>query len=214
VNEDDRRAILRRRTFFVTSALAALGSCGRPATPAADPEPENVVTVPVAEDDAGEVAESPPPADRDAAADGDMPPMDVPDGVGEIAKRNYENLYRVMKESHRLLGEIEAALPKCNVLDKACEPRFAALANKIQEMDELMSSLRACGGSSAEAKAYREREVAHFRHLAERKGKALAEIDRALAPGGSSAKDRWLALVQAAEAANPRPCLKYACPDW
>jgi hypothetical protein len=214
MNEDDRKAILRRRTFFVTSALAALGSCARTTPPATEPNPENVVNVPVAEEDAGEVAESPPPAERDAASHGDLPPLDVPDGVGEVAKRNYEVLYRVMKESHRLLGEIEAELPKCNILDSACEPRFARLATKFQEMDDQMSSMRACGGSSPEAKAYREREALHFRFLSERKSATLAEIDRLLAPGGGPASDRWKAQLEAAEAANPRPCLKYACPDW
>lgn len=215
MSDDDKKAILRRRTFFVTSALAALGSCTKTPPPTEpEPKPEQVVVVPEAESDAGETPQAPPEAERDASSTGEMPPTDVPAGVGEIARRNYETLYRVMRAAHEHLKAIEAQTPSCDVLDKACEPRFAALATKFVAIDEELSGMRACGGSSAEAKAYREREAAHLQYLGDRKKRALDEIDRALAPGGTPAKERFKQLMQQAEAANPRPCLRYACPDW
>lgn len=214
MSDDDKKAILRRRTFLVTSALAALG-CTKAPQPTTEPEkPEQVVVVPEAQEDAGATTEAPPAPERDAAVLGDMPPTDVPAGVGEIAKRNYETLYRVMKASHEHLNAIEKMLPSCNILDASCEPKFAALATKFVAIEEELFSMRACNGTSAEAKAYREREAAHMKYLAERKQRAQDDIDKVLAPGGTAAKERWQKLMQQAEAANPRPCLRYACPDW
>lgn len=217
MSDDDRKAILRRRTFFVTSALAAIGSCARTAPPATEPEtqPEQVVVVPSAEPDAGEVTtEAPPAPERDASNLGDMPPTDLPAKMGEIAKRNYETLYRVMKASHAHLTDIETTLPSCNILDKACDAKFAAIATKFVAIDEELFGMRACGGTSAEAKAYREREAAHVKYLADRRKRAEDEIARILTPGGTQATDRWAALKKQAQAANPQPCLRYACPDW
>lgn len=214
MSDDDKKAILRRRTFLVTSALAALGCTKTPPATTEPEKPEQVVVVPEAETDAGSTAEAPPPPDRQPSNLGDMPPTDVPPGVGEIAKRNYETLYRVMKASHEHLTAIETTIPSCNVLDAACEPKFAALATRFVAIEEEMFSMRACGGTSAEAKAYREREAAHQKYLAERKQRALDDIAKALAPGGTKATERWKALQASAEAANPRPCLRYACPDW
>jgi hypothetical protein len=213
MSDDDRKAILRRRTFFVTSALAAIGSCARTAPPAT--QPEQLVVVPSAEPDAGEVtAEAPPAPERDASNLDDMPPTDMPSNPGEIAKRNYETLYRVMKASHAHLTDIEMTLPSCNILDQACDAKFAAIAAKLVEIDEELFGMRACGGTSAEAKAYREREAAHRKYLTDRRKRVEDEIERLAAKGGNGATERWVLLKKQAQAANPQPCLRYACPDW
>ncbi len=213
MGNDDRETILRRRTFFVTSALAALSSCARTAPPPDQPS-TSVVSIPQSDDDAGAVAVEPPAPDRDAQAATNSPPFDIPNGVSDTARQNYDVLYSAMRDVYRLLDEAEADLPSCNILDAACEPRFARVADKLQEMGERLSRLRICGGSSAEAQTFGERQTAHFSHYQERRSALEAEIQHRTAEGGKAADERWAKAQEAARSAHPTPCLKYGCPDW
>lgn len=137
---NDRATILRRRAFFVTSAVAALGSCARTTTPPAPAAP-SVVSVPAADPDAGEPeTDAALPSPADAATHSDAPPLDVPAGVSETARQKYERLASVMTRAYRILDEIDAELPNCSILDASCEPRFRKIADKLHELDGAFSA--------------------------------------------------------------------------
>jgi hypothetical protein len=208
---EDRAAILRRRAFFVSSALAALGSCG-PTTPAVEPPPTEV-SVPRAAEDAGESDATLPPSDRDASRS-DVPPLDVPAGVSDTARENYERLASVMTRAYAILDQIQADLPSCSILDAGCRPRYRRVADKLHELDGLFQRLFVCEGSSEEAKAYAARERAHEAYYRARRTKIETELESRLEKGGAPARARWQEQREQAYQAAPHPCLKFGCPDW
>jgi hypothetical protein len=135
VSDDDRSTILRRRAFFVTSAVAAFGACAR--TPPAEPaSPAPVVSVPLAVEDAGEPPEDAATPVRDASPSTEgPPPLVIPDGVSDTARGNYERLVRTMTRAYGVLDEIDAAIPSCPILSPKCVPRWRDVAEKLHELD-------------------------------------------------------------------------------
>jgi hypothetical protein len=209
---DDRAAILRRRAFFVSSAVAVLGSCARTAPPAEPTSPPEI-NVPEGDPDAGATDAALPSSDRDAPrADG--PPLDVPAGVSETAREKYERLASVMTRAYGILDQIEADLPSCSILDPSCEPRFRRVADQLNELDGLFQRFFVCGGASEEAKAYGEREKAHQEHYRKRRAGIEGQIESELSKDGERGRARWDALRREAYQAAPFPCLKFACPEW
>jgi hypothetical protein len=211
--ERDKKTILRRRAFLVTSALAALGGCGKAATTGGDTEPKSVVTVPGSEGDAGGAHDVPAPSSRhDAATVEGMPAMEVPEGVSAYGKSQYERLYGSMNRTHGLLAEIENELPSCSILEADCERRFSRFAANLNGIEEELEGISPCGGESPEAREFAAHVTAHLTFLHKRRDRVEEAIAQRLRPGGEPARQRWQELVRAA--ARPRPCLEYACPKW
>lgn len=209
--DDDRKTILRRRAFFVTSALAALGGCAR-GSPAN--QPDNTVQVPESTDDPVESdASTGPPRQPNPTGRAGMPPTDIPGGVTPRTHAYYENLYDVVESFHAHVDTIEASMSRCKGFDEACEkqelPRIAKALNGI---DDVLERLHACGAKSDEAKAYMERESAHLRFVGQRRETMEQKLGELLAPGGKAAEAKLKSLREAG--AVPRPCLEYACPEW
>jgi hypothetical protein len=214
MSDDDRCTILRRRAFFVTSAVAAFGACAR--TPPAEPtSPAPVVSVPLAVEDAGEPPEDTAPPARDASPSAEgAPPLLVPAGVSDTARGNYERLVRTMTRAYGVLDEIDAAMPGCPVLSPKCVPRWRDVAEKLHELDGMFQRLFVCHGSSPEAKTYADIEQAHQQHYGKRRARIQEQLDALLERGGDPARARWEELKRDAFQAAPHPCLKFACPDW
>lgn len=211
MKDDDRKTILRRRAFFVTSALAALGGCaqGSPAN-----QPDNAVHVPDALQDPVESdAAAEPPRQPNPNTRAGMPATDIPDGVTPRTRAYYETLYEAMAKLHVHVDTIESSLARCTGLDKECErnelPQIASAMNGI---DDALEHIQSCGGKSPEAKAYLVREAEHLQFFAQRRGSAEEKLKQLLAPGGPDAELRLKKLREAG--AVPRPCLEYACPEW
>lgn len=208
---DDRRAIFHRRALFLGSALAALGSCQKTTTPtetAAGP----VVAVPEGkQEDAGAVPETDadvPPREGGGLPRGEMPSLEMPQGISELARGRYEHLYSTMKHSHELLDQIESEVPRCSI--ERCEGEWQPIAKKLFALDDGFR-FYGCPGSSAEAKAYGERQKEHFEFFDRRKKEVLAWLTTTLGDAGFAKLDE---LVQKEHMANPRPCLSIACLDW
>lgn len=209
--EQSRRAILERRALLLSSALAGLGGCARNTPPES---PEAVVTVPVQKEPAGGVpvegADGGTSKRRPVARDGDMPPLDVPDGVTAEAKERFEQLAKVMTDAHDSIDEIEQAIPSCDIA--GCESEWKALARKVFELDGLFRFFYVCPGSSESAKLYMARHEAHYKYYEERRAGMNAKLQAQLPNEGQ--KLRWEALIDEVRMANPVPCLSFACMDW
>lgn len=220
VGDDDRSAILRRRAFFVTSAMAALGACATQRTAdSKEPSPPPAtatVSVPRAPPDAGEPEVDAALPERDAAlATGDVqPPLVIPAGVSDTARAKYERLVSTMTRAYALLDDIERWMPSCNILMPKCEPAFRRVAGQLHELDGMFQRMFVCHGSSEEAKTYGELERAHEQHYQKRRRVVLERIEASLAPHGDPARARWEKARQDAFSAAPHPCLKFGCPDW
>ena len=206
---DDRAVILRRRALLLGSALAAFSGCQKTSPP---PETAGgpVVAIPESQpDDAG--AAEPALPTRDAGSrprsHGNMPSLEIPTGIGDRARSNYESLVARMKRVHDVLDEIERIAPKCNI--GACEDQWAPVAKKLFELEDAFQFSYTCPGSSADAKAFEERRREHMEFYEARR-KAVEAWLTGLA--GDWAKLQ--AEVDKERLANPRPCLSYACMDW
>jgi hypothetical protein len=212
LKDDDRRTILRRRAFFVTSALAALG-CARPATHA--DQSGNTLQVPsTPSEPAGSDSSQPPDRTPAPNARAGMPPTDVPDGVKPFTRSSYEHLYDVMAAFHGHIDSIEASIARCtNGFDKSCQTNeLPQIAKTLNAIDDTLERIHSCGGSSPEAKAYVLREAEHLRFAQDRRTRMEESLKQLLATGGAAAENSLKTLRDAA--AVPRPCLEYACPDW
>ncbi len=214
---DDRSAILRRRAFFVSSAMAALGACTR--TPPAEPEAPTprVVSVPSVPQDAAVSSEDAPAPEStaDAAPDSDVaPPLIMPAAVSDTARAKYEQLISTMTRAYRVLDEIEADMPSCGISSAKCAPSYRRIATKLHELDGMFQRMFVCGGSSPEAKSYEDLARAHQRHYEKRRSNIQQRIDALLAADGESGKTLWQDFRRDAFQAAPHPCLKFGCPDW
>ena len=211
--DEDRARILLRRAAFVSGTLAALGGCApaRPAEPAPGSSP---VTIP--EQTATEATTPPPPSKNPAEpVRGDTPSYDMPEGIGEQARENFQRLFDNMKRIHPILDAMEALVPeRCSVLDSKCEDRWRQLAAKQNELKEIQTFMHTCPGKSEDAKLYAEREKEHLAHAGERQSKLAERIERALGGDGDRGRERWEKLQEEAYAAAPHPCLSFACRDW
>lgn len=211
MSDDDRNTILRRRAFFVTSALAVLGGCARGGTAN---QPDNTVQVPVAQDESARAdAGAEPSRQPNPDARAGMPATDVPDGITPRTRANYENLYDVVSKFHAYVDSIEAGIGRCQGLDERCDKtELPQIATALNGIDDTLERLHACGAKTDEAKAYMERENAHVRFIGQRRSAMEEKLKQLLAPGGAAAEARLKSLREAG--AVPRPCLEYACPEW
>jgi len=206
----DRRTILERRALFLGSALATLGGCGRQ-SPAAEPQPPHVLSIPATNDEAHAAVDAPDAASppRSPVSDGDMPPLDIPSGVSERARENYEALANRMTNAYGILTKMERSIPNCSIT--SCEDKWRALAEKHISLDAGFRFAYTCPGNSADAKAYREREKAQMDYYAARRLRVEEAIYSALDAGGNTRYEQIRAEIQSA---NPAPCLSFACSDW
>lgn len=208
---DDRAAVLRRRALFLGSALTALASCEKGGVP---PETSKgpVVAVPegVPEDAGPEPdAGSLPVTDGGRKPKAGMPSLEIPDGLSERAKSNYEHLVARMKTVHAILDDVEAGAPKCGIA--GCEDRWQPIAKKWFDLDDAFRFSYVCPGSSEQAKAFGVRRQEHMDFYQARRKEVQDWLQQKLGDAGWT---RFEELVQKEQLANPRPCLSFACMDW
>jgi len=208
---DDRAAVLRRRALFLGSTLAALGSCQKGGAP---PETGKgpIVAVPAGEPEDASAPEpdaAMPGRDASRPARGNMPSLEIPSGVSEIARSNYESLVSRMTRVHGILDEIEDVAPKCGM--QACEDKWAEVAKKLYQLEDAFGFGWGCSGSSAQAKAFDARLKEHMDFYQERRKNVDAWLLGLLGEQGFA---RLQELVEKERYANPRPCLSIACMDW
>jgi hypothetical protein len=203
----DRLTILRRRAFFVGSALAAMG-CPR------DPSPQPGVqpTVGVEPASSAELATSGVTTHGTSEPGEKMPPLDVPSDVNATAKANFESLAQEIPAIHKELDAANAALDGiCSIGDRDCDPRWQEVAKHFGQLDVYLDNLAPrCPGTSADAKRFEERLAQHKAFIAKRKSAIEARIAALVADG--AAKQKWQDHL--AGAVVPRPCLDYSCSDW
>lgn len=135
------------------------------------------------------------------------PAYDVPEGIGEEAKKRYDRLHKFMKESHERLDPALAALPDCKL--RACEARYREAATVLSELRKDQRLFYICPGKSDEAKTFQPHYTAHRNHLQER----LDQLDAGLRKA-SGDETAYQALVEEIAASKPIPCLSFACPEW
>lgn len=213
--DSDRLQILRRRAFFVSSALTALG-CNTPGRPA---EAQPLSTPPITEPDAGgvDVPEVGPAPSASSSADPrpeDDPDLATPAGVSEAASEHYASLRASVLSIRSQIDALGDSLPDaCKITDQACDLQWRKLAEELLGIDRSIRRLPPrCGGSSADAKAYFEHRDRVTEHLRERLA-ALSKRISALV-GTAQEKQRWETHQRDAVEARPEPCLKFACTDW
>jgi hypothetical protein len=214
MNDDaDRAQILRRRALFMSSALAALG-CSGPAGSAKGAPVPPVVSVPPPGAGADAGTEAPPKASPRSPPDGEMPPLDVPEGMGDDPRQQFDRLYGQVRDAHALLERLEKALPgDCTVTNAACDTRWRSIADGLLEYEEMFRFMQPiCKGSSAAAKLWEERARAHLEYLSKRRGRLDARIVELVQ--SEPARTRWDQHQQDAQLARPQICLSFACTDW
>lgn len=206
---DDRAAILKRRALFLGSALATLGSCQKSGVPA-ETAPGPVIAVPAGEpEDAGASEGEPSARDAGPRSRGDMPSLEIPSGVSEAARSNYESLITRMRRVHALLDDIERMAPKCGM--NACEDQWLPVAKKLFDLDDSFGFSYVCPGSSDDAKAFFVRRQEHLDFYEARRKDVTVWLTGQLGEPGWA---RLQELVELERLANPRPCLSYGCSDW
>lgn len=214
-HDDDRAAILKRRAFFVSSALTAtlggssLGCQQEKAAPG--PEPRSVLVPETVETSAPTAAPpSPDPAPTPPKEDG--PPLDIPDDVSDAARPHYEGLARDVPKIHAELdAAAERLATRCPIDDAACDAHWESIARHLAKAKDALSHLGPrCPGSSKDAKRLEERLAMHASALRAR----IARLEERAASqlADEAAKQRWQTHQRAA--AIPRPCLKFACDEW
>lgn len=206
---DDRAVILKRRALLLGSTLAALGSCQK-----ASPPPETasgpVIAVPESEaEDAGTAEPALASRDGGPRPRGNMPSLEVPAGVSDAARSQFEALAQRMNRVHGVLDEIERVAPKCNIT--ACEDQWLVVAKKLFELEDAFQFSYVCPGSSPNAKTYEERQREHMEFYQARRKDVESWLTGTLGEPGWA---RLQELVEKERFANPRPCLSYACSDW
>ncbi len=208
MDEIDRRLILRRRALFVGSALAALG-CGKGGAPPEHASDKPVVVVPAEPEgtDEEEETEIATDAGTERRVRKDAPSLQIPDGVSQTARQNYEHLAKTFGEAYDVLDDIETTLASCSIDDASCESRWRELAERQYEMEEAFRFFHICPGSSDEAKAFRERELAHRAYLDERRAEVWK--DRS-----ASSKTKFDEMVSTIRMSKPSVCLSFGCMDW
>jgi hypothetical protein len=202
---------MRRRAAFLTSALAAVGCT--PAAQQDSAQPQATPTTPVvtipqatpAPTTTGPEVEPEPPAPKPSS--GKRPPYDVPNGVSEIAKKNYERLHTTTKKLHSVLDEMDNRAPRCAIANASCEQEFRDEAERWHEIQRTLRMFYFCPGKSAEAVAFGKHRQAHDAHLRER----IAAVDERIGRLAGDPK-RWEQIKT--EQAKPVPCLSFACKDW
>jgi hypothetical protein len=207
----DRERILARRAAFVGSALALLG-CS-PAREAESPpraEPGAVVAVP---EPADEGASEALPAKRPKPAAG-RPPLDVPEGVSEVARKRFESQAKQMQGVYDLIDAI-AVPERCDVTSPSCESDWRKLADDLLELGERARFIRSpCKGSSESAKLFEQRSEQHAAQVEALRQQITEEIEQAIAAGGELAKQRWQKIEADARRSRPVVCLSFGCTDW
>ncbi|MCE7892289.1 MAG: hypothetical protein DYH12_21735 [Sorangiineae bacterium PRO1] len=208
---DDRAAVLRRRALFLGSTLAALGSCQKGGVPAETAQGP-VVAVPEGEaEDAGVDPDAATLPTREAGPRprGNLPSLEIPAGISETARSNYENLVARMTRAHGVLDEIESMAPKCSMT--ACEDKWALVAKKLFELEDSFGFFYGCEGSSEQAKAFAVRQKEHMDFYQARRKDVETWLTGLLGEQGWA---RLQELLEQERFANPRPCLSIACMDW
>jgi len=212
---DDREAVLRRRAALVGSALAVLGCSAAKSVPAT--ATATVVELPsedaFASSGDDDLPERTP--QRKSATLGVMPSVDIPAGLSEDVRRRFEYLIAQITRAHELLDDIEHDLPRCRLSDAACESGWREIAKKTVEIESAIRWLRPeCPGSSAGAKLYMQRAVAHLDYFAARRQEVFRPFEQELEKGGEAALRQWEKLTSEARAARPTVCLSIVCQDW
>lgn len=208
--DDDRAAILRRRAFFVRSALTATLGATQVGCPQEKPAPETVTVLPDAPPPtAAPTASAPPPAPEPAV---ELPPLDVPTDVSAEARVHFEKLARDVPAIHAELADASKTLAeRCPIDDAACDAHWEAIAKHLAEAKDALADLGPrCPGSSDDAKRFDERLALHANVIRARIDRLENRVASQLAD--AAAKKRWAEHQEAS--AIPRPCLKFACEDW
>jgi hypothetical protein len=215
-SDDSRETILRRRKFFVSSALGSaitvLTACPQQSNHQANQQTTSqtpVASVPAV--GSSGVPEPAPPAPEPGPKVA-LPPLDVPAGVSDVAKGHYERLAQVVPEIHGHLDAAEAAIPSlCQIDDPKCSHAWSQIATHLANAEDRRSDLSPrCSGSSADARAFDERLALHDKAIGDR----MASIQRRLDEILKTAEHRKRWEEQRAAAAVPQPCLKFRCDDW
>jgi hypothetical protein len=202
-----REAILRRRMFFVSSALMLTGCPQDPQQPATGTS-KPVATIPTVSASAVE----PAPTSAPPAPTVTVPSLDVPADVSEVARSHFERLKEMVPQIH---AELDAAdkslLARCSIEDAVCDPTWQSVAKNLAEARDLRADLPArCSGTSADAKRFEASLAEHLAAIDARLDGLEKRIEGLL--NSDSKKAKWTAHVSGA--AMPRPCLKYRCDDW
>lgn len=211
MNERDRRHILERRALFVSSSLALL-SCGP--KPQADPPPGKNpdVTVPSQPNTitSASAAQTPP---RPPARPPQPPAGEIPAGVSDIARQNYERLFSMIKDQNERLEKAENAVPDpCDPGQAGCEAKFREVADILLDYERSQHFGYFCPGSSEEAKNFAQTTEQMRQQVAERY-QALTRRIRAAMKSNDPEKS-WRDIQQKAYMAHPFPCLSIVCKDW
>ncbi len=209
--KDDRETVLRRRAFFVGSALSIAG-CGPSAQPAeAPPQP---VAVDAPDDPAptptasttGEVPDRPDAPPDNAAG----PNMAIPEGVSDDMRRNYENLNARTKAAGDHVKGALARLPKCGISE--CLDDWKALAAWLNPEARKHGGFMCGSAVTDEGKQFDIRMEQHAAWLSAQKVTLQQAIEAKLTSDGE--RKRWEQLTDEARNAHPSVCLKFACPDY
>jgi hypothetical protein len=203
-----RAAILRRRAFFVGSALTALTGCPSQHGPAGEPTP--VVGVePVASSTSAVATTSaavPPAPNRK------RPSLAIPNDAKDVVLSHYQRLARDVPAIHDKLDEAAAALSGiCDITDPQCDSAWLAVARALAAADRDIQELPPhCPATSKEGKAYEERLQDHVNFAMDRRNALQTRIDALLS--SAKAKSQWQVHIDAAT--EPQPCLDFHCQDW
>ena len=216
VPPDDRDHILRRRAFYVGSALSLAGctpAAQEPATPRTEPAPVAVAAEP--EPTSAAAPASPPPRAETPAPTGGPPPTDIPEGVPDKIRSMYESLYRHAARGQKEIARVAGTIPTCTIGSPGCDAAWKKFAAEQLVLKDVASSPDGpCDTAvTPEGKVYEKRRNAHVAYLDSLTARLEADVV-SLVSGTPGGPKRWEAYKEQARLANPEPCLNFACPEY
>lgn len=206
----DRAAILRRRAFFVGSALTALTGCPKQESPQQEKPPVVGVDPASSASTPSPHPVSPPPVPPEPA--GKMPSLAIPPDAKGVVRQEYERIANDVPRIHAELDGASQALGTiCDITDPKCDAAWMKVAKHLAQAENLIFDLAPlCPATSVPGKAFEARLHEHQNHIDDRKKGLSQRIDALL--NSDKAKLAW--KTHKAKAAVPRPCLDYGCGEW
>ncbi len=221
--DDDRRAVLERRRFFVATALAALGCSGSEPQPKGMTEaaPAPPSTSSAAPD--GSASASPPPSSRPAEKPArswseltaESPPLLYPETLQQPDRRQLDGVAAGFATQHaKLRTAYEKIPPLCDLRETDCKSAWAEVAAVLREVEPATHpARRLCGPGDDWMNATMQLEQNHVAFLQKLLAEVTKELDRQVATTGIMSEQVWLKMRTIPRQTIAMPCLSCRGPS-
>jgi outer membrane protein OmpA-like peptidoglycan-associated protein len=221
--DDDRRAVLERRRFFIATALAALG-CGGSEVPPNDGQPTSSAPPPASSPSPEESASASPPTSsrpsekpaqswKELAAE--SPPLLYPQTLSQPDRGQLDGVASRFATQHAKLRVVYEKIPAlCDLREAECKSAWAEAAAVLREVEPLTHPpRRLCGPSDEWMNETMQLEANHIAFLQKLLTEVTKELDRQVQATGIMSEQVWLKMRTIPRQTIAMPCLSCRGPS-